>query len=208
MKGGAIAVAVAGVLSTAPALAQEYGSGKVMLDPLPSRVTTASLSAAVGALSYGEVTAELALRFYPSDVVRVGIWGFGSVAGGNCGCGHIGAYASAEYALRRADNLSVWIGLSFGPMVLLYAGASPGASAMLSLDIALPITRAVSFDLIAAGGFDAMDVRTVTATATGNPNQPFIYTVNEPYVFSAQPLMRLALGVTWDFARRSRPQTP
>lgn len=195
-----VATGLACVLGVTPARADDH----VALDPLPNRVTVASFSAAVGALTYGELTAELAIRFLPRDAIRVGLWGFGSLDLGHCACGHAAAYVSVDYALRRADDVSVWLGVSFGPMFLVSSqgNVETGASALLALDVAVPLTHALSLDLIMRGGLDAMNVFEEDRVLVQMPTPHEVTTSSSP--LQLQPLIQFAVGITWDFDQHSR----
>lgn len=165
------------------------------------------MSVAAVALTYGEVGGELAFHVYPKDIVRISAWGFGTADVGRCGCGHLAGYVGAELALRRADDVSIRLGASFGPMVFLHGTVDAGASALLSLDVALPITRKVAFDVVLRGGFDVANVPSYHP-APPPPNSMTGQDVwapdNPPTLLEAQPFLYAGLGITWDFNTHAR----
>jgi hypothetical protein len=79
----------------------------------------------------------------------------GSFVIGSCCAGYVRPVITTDYALRRADDVSVWLGVFGGPSFFV---ATPlqqvGAVVGVGLDIAMVLSRALSFDVILRGAFD------------------------------------------------------
>jgi hypothetical protein len=112
-------------------------------------------SAAVGASTYGDVTLDLGLRFALLDEFRLGALAMGTVSVAGCCEGHLRFLVTADYAIHRAADVSIWLGAGGGPSLFLSGGTvTPGATALVALDVALPLSRLLAFDIIVRGGLD------------------------------------------------------
>jgi hypothetical protein len=168
-------------------------------DARPERVATSSLTLGVGAMTYGEATAELAVRLHFRDTLRIGLLTLDSIDLGKCGCGHGRVYLTGDYALRRADDVSVWLGLGAGPSFLVGFGDSQfAASGIIALDVAVSISRLFSVDLIVRTGLDLMNTKQQDALPSG------MLVGMSKNVLGANGFLQGAIGVTWDITSRAR----
>jgi len=127
----------------------------VAMDTFGNAVADAAVHIQVGNYRFG-LGAQVALPYYSNT----------------CVCVIVTPLAQFGFRLRDTPNLELWLESAIGPVINTALPNPVGLAALVGLDIALPITHRLWFEIVPRAGFD--------------------------YLSSTSGFLQLAVGVMWN----------